>query len=99
VNLPRTLGSHGAQIMKPAAALTVAVTTPTTLGATSAPVVARTMLDDGLGLLVEIGDPVRGIGNIFSNSHGSAFLPLPGKSAELAHYLDKIPTFLLQSKN
>ncbi len=83
--------------MKPAAPLTVAVTTPTALGATPVPVVARTMLDDGRGQLAGVGDLVRGISNIFSNFHSSAFLPLPDRSAELAHYLDKILTFLLQS--
>lgn len=80
-----------------AAPPTVAVTTLTALGTTPAPVVPRTMLDDGFGQLAQIGDPFCGIRNIFSRSHHSAFLPLPRRSAELAHYLDKVPTLLLQS--
>ncbi len=98
VNIPRTPGSHAAQIMKPAASPTVAVTTLTALGAPPAPVVARTMLDDRFGQLARIGDPLCTICSIFSRSHHSAFLPLPRRSAELAHYLDKIPTLLLQSQ-
>ena len=97
VNIPRTPGSQIAQIMKCSASSTVAVTTLTALGAATTPVVARTMLDDRLGQLAWIGNTLGAIGNIFSRFHNSAFLPPERRSAELDHYLDKIPTTLLQS--
>ena len=89
VNIPWTIRSYGTQIMERTITLRIAVAAFSALWTSPPPVYAGAMLDRWLRQLAGMGDPLSGIGNIFTRSHGSTFLPLQERSAGPSHKLEE----------